>query len=1552
MHGASMRKVASKLRQAGWRTRIAPAIATGRSDSGTHGGIIYGQRAHLAGFAPPLLHAREAPPDQWAARIIRAKGADILFIVAYMDDSVGFAGNIARFGQIRDIIRGAGMPFVLVADFNMEPQELVDSKWLCSVGGLVITPPVTSTCSVGGRLIDFVVIHNSLSGSVKVDIDHTAPWKPHLGLDIRLSMRPRQVHVLKQVVPVALPTPLGPPAEVTWSQAGQEAQKFMPQVRARLRKPAVPDALRPRIEDSLDVSLAVAAFVTKAEVFHTLVADIPGQQRARHIGRGATPQFKWAPALRTQEHALARYNWPGSRIWAIIGHRMDMIAKLRDRKRGRGQIVCLLKRLGVVSAEQVRQASAVSLDEVLKLQWAVAASLLSRIDELSDTAWRDLRISAEVWLEQAEQQRRSANNRDFTNWVKQALENHSKVAHRFAKGNKAPAPEEDEILRSNCTTHTTCPDEAMRERVQQWSGYWIKGESRASELAQALEELGAFRRAHPDHDREAMTADDWRSALRRLSADRAKGQDQLQPRDLRNLPQDAFLELEHIGVQMDQHKLPWQSVENTVAIQGKPAGGDRPITIVTLLHAARSKHRGRWTREWHAREDEFWGTAVRGSSALRSGLIRRLLDETCVTLGASTVSVYYDIRKFYDSVNLARLIRWGLELGWNSDDLQFYIAGHLCPRRLKVGAHHSDVILVDGSLMAGCVAANSCAKTVLFALLRDIHAQLPASIQQFVDDLAQRVEGTADHVVRVTVEATKAVVSGLAAEGFSVAANKCGILGPNHKLCVKAQRKLSRAGIDIPVVRAIRDLGLDAGGGKRRSVVVLRGRAAAARGRITRIRLLSRRIRRAGKLFLTNARPAAVWGSSASGMSRRMLASLRTDAARATGVVKVAGACVTTTIAMTLGSSNDPAVTVPTSVIHDWIDTWKKRPDLHQRIRQAWTIARDASSPTSTWHRVCGPMGAAIKTVRDLRCDPCEPNRWQREDGTYWHFGSDAAGPCNTGNLLDEVRAQLEEQAWCKASEHYNGKGCEGGIDPTMLFAKLRALRRAKSFKLAGLLQHVAAGATWPRARRAECKLPIDDTICPRCGLAVEDEFHRAWACPANGCEHEEHGQAFRSSERLGHRAAADRDSCPVFWLRGLVPKAWTALPPPPPQLPVLLTGGSCWSSGTFHTDGAGGKWGSDPRRRRCGWGAVRLVEDAGTFRRDVGAYGGLPGAKQTVPLAELHAAMQVVRLAVGAVHAGGCALGLVIRVDAAYVEKGFRKSRTGAHSYNHDQWQEFWHWHDLYPGNIQVIRIWRSHATADEVAAGCIPPFDLFGNYVADSLADEGAKLVQVSSVQAKRITDVDRDAADVLNRLLAAAACAAEADRPPPAGWRRVPRSGGRKRIPIQERVRKLEAQGHRLEIAGTLKQRFFRCRRCLRTHGIQHFAKWEAEGPCYDARPRTLQLREAANGLAGGPNVRRRISSKRAPTGPWLGAPGGLVLVPLSDRPEPLQLLHGAHRSHRINFFRGITWCRRCGAWAVKQLRLLEHACAGPPLRKERRNRLNKGLTPMPGMAWPCS
>ena len=165
-----------------------------------------------------------------------------------------------------------------------------------------------------------------------------------------------------------------------------------------------------------------------------------------------------------------------------------------------------------------------------------------------------------------------------------------------------------------------------------------------------------------------------------------------------------------------------------------------------------------------------------------------------------------------------------------------------------------------------------------------------------MDDLFKRFEGTGKQVIERAAQVTKFVVNGLAAEGFSLAKHKCGILGTDRTQFLAAQRHLKHEGISFPVVRTIRDLGLDAGGGNQRSVAVLRKRIGGAKGRVGRIRILSRHDRRAAKFFATNARPAAVWGSTASGMSRRMLASMRTMAARATGAVNSAGACVTSTL--------------------------------------------------------------------------------------------------------------------------------------------------------------------------------------------------------------------------------------------------------------------------------------------------------------------------------------------------------------------------------------------------------------------------------------------------------------------------------------------------------------------------------------------------------------------------------------------------------------------------------------------------------------------------------
>ena len=60
---------------------------------------------------------------------------------------------------------------------------------------------------------------------------------------------------------------------------------------------------------------------------------------------------------------------------------------------------------------------------------------------------------------------------------------------------------------------------------------------------------------------------------------------------------------------------------------------------------------------WDVAAMEFWEDAIKGSSALRAGLYRRLQDECACALGQDTAAIYWDVEKFYDSISWAKLLK-------------------------------------------------------------------------------------------------------------------------------------------------------------------------------------------------------------------------------------------------------------------------------------------------------------------------------------------------------------------------------------------------------------------------------------------------------------------------------------------------------------------------------------------------------------------------------------------------------------------------------------------------------------------------------------------------------------------------------------------------------------------------------------------------------------------------------------------------------------------------------------------------------------------------------
>ena len=103
--------------------------------------------------------------------------------------------------------------------------------------------------------------------------------------------------------------------------------------------------------------------------------------------------------------------------------------------------------------------------------------------------------------------------------------------------------------------------------------------------------------------------------------------------------------------------LPTQTSVNVVALLDKPSGdGERPITLTgyqNAIHMAGCKNE---MRNWDSEQHGWWDDAVKGNSALQSGLLRRVYEEVASLNGQSAVCMFFDVEKFYESVCLYNLV--------------------------------------------------------------------------------------------------------------------------------------------------------------------------------------------------------------------------------------------------------------------------------------------------------------------------------------------------------------------------------------------------------------------------------------------------------------------------------------------------------------------------------------------------------------------------------------------------------------------------------------------------------------------------------------------------------------------------------------------------------------------------------------------------------------------------------------------------------------------------------------------------------------------------------
>jgi hypothetical protein len=179
-----------------------------------------------------------------------------------------------------------------------------------------------------------------------------------------------------------------------------------------------------------------------------------------------------------------------------------------------------------------------------------------------------------------------------------------------------------------------------------------------------------------------------------------------------------------------------------------------------------------------------------------------------------------------------------------------------------------------------------------------------------------------------------------------------------------------------------------------------------------------------------------------------------------------------------------------------WSDTGAENENMLQvRLRALWSRTwrnLESAEPKGIWSKAKGPVAALILGLKRLgfRCDKADA--WSSFDnqGELIH-SFEASGASRM--LLDGVMFHIDGNNSASISRHWSGKGAERGAD----FSQIREMRlrllKAEEHKAAGQLLCIGTGATWPNARKLECKLPWDyGGLCLRCGSRFrETDIHR-----------------------------------------------------------------------------------------------------------------------------------------------------------------------------------------------------------------------------------------------------------------------------------------------------------------------------------------------------------------------------------------------------------------------------------------------------------------------------
>jgi hypothetical protein len=707
-------------------------------------------------------------------------------------------------------------------------------------------------------------------------------------------------------------------------------------------------------------------------------------------------------------------------------------------------------------------------------------------------------------------------------------------------------------------------------------------------------------------------------------------------------------------------------------------------------------------------------------------------------------------------------------------------------------------------------------------------------MESWVDDLTSVIQGSEQSCVRVGVDAGLFIAAGAKRLGLKISP-KSAVLFNRPGVAKQVAEQLREHGIIIQATDLTKDLGLGTtAAGKRRTTHQYQRRQKMSK-RLVRIQGLVKQDRRCRAMVWVAAKPQGTWGHQANGLAPTTVRKLRQQFAGA-AMLRRTGGCTTTAFGLTVGLSKDPTIGLRMELFGSWLEVAVNPSIPKLGLERVWGQLRDSLAGPRRWHQVRGPMGAVVATLRDLGWKPDSPTQWTDPDGHHWDI--DPGAPGVAVQLKALVAEFIEKDLWRQAGKHEGGRGLENGADLTVARRMRRKFLKQGELKKVGVLELICQGAGWPPARKAAAGLPVDP-ICTFCRKAPGTIKHQTWECTgllkaigedrAEGLELEATAlRADWADERPSWQVGRPPPANEAFWSRGIPPPPQTLnlLQPPEHRIEwigelvkdgtlMIDTHGSSKSEPLFAgSDGSGGKHGTDPRLRRVGWSWAVLQANG---RILAGASGGLTGKAQTVPRAELFAAVHFLEHVVG--HA-------TLYIDNKFVVDGIAKVRggwrAGPKTEHGDLWGRIAAQADSRLKMVSTVKI-KSHLKKDQAEAAGVPALAWEANFAADLLADQAAERHQFADADVEVVGRIDTTTEIVLRRLVSVASHILEAQLP-------VVRAPVATLLPLRAQLSKAGAEnGHEIFYEAGVG-----CRRCRKHTRLRLALAWmraKCPGPGVD-------------------------------------------------------------------------------------------------------------------------